>query len=113
MRIFLKKKKDEETFTEFGENSVIEGELKSKNSIKIKGKFRGTINSEKEVIFSESATFTGTTKASSVTISGKFEGSIETLLLILKNGSSLKGEISTSKLKVECGSFINVKISQK
>ena len=84
------------------------GHLKFKNSLKIKGKFEGKIETDNHLIIGREAVVSADVQADVVSISGNFSGKIKTGQRIdLYKKSRTSGDLLTPELNIEGGSLFN------
>jgi len=94
--------------TVIAEDINFRGNLKFKNSLKIKGKFEGKIESSGQLIIGREATVSADIKAKIVSISGETNGKIKASQKIeLFKKSITRGDIITPDLLMENGSIFN------
>ena len=88
--------------TVFGKETEFDGVLEFTDNLVITGKFRGTINATGALQIDAGAECTvDSIKADSVIVSGTVEGNIEGRQTVeLCNGSCIKGDIKTSRLRI-------------
>lgn len=84
----------------------IEGELVSTGLIEIEGHIKGTINGN-SVILREDGFVEGLIIAESLSIRGKFEGTIKAQHLEIASAANIVGTIEYSSLSVEDGACID------
>lgn len=87
-----------------GKDTVLKGVLKFTNSVRVRGKFEGTIDSTGFLVIEEGATVKAEIKASSIVIGGVVYGNIEATekVEMLPTGK-IYGNIRTAKLKIADG----------
>ncbi|MCP4134436.1 MAG: polymer-forming cytoskeletal protein [bacterium] len=84
------------------------GRLKFKNSLKIKGKFEGKIDTDGVLIIGREAAVSADVNARVVSISGTVNGKIKAAQKVeLHTKSKVNGDIITPDLIVEGGSLFN------
>jgi len=90
--------------TVFGRQSLFDGEITTKGSIRVEGEITGTINADGNVFIGETGQIHSDIEGCEVVIGGKVEGDIiaRNKLTILKTGI-LKGDIKAKKLEIEEG----------
>ncbi len=87
-----------------GEKTVLKGDLSSESAIKIDGTVRGNIESQHEVILSETALVEGDITASGLIIAGHLVGNAKTAeQLVIRPTGVLEGNIETGSLIIEEG----------
>ncbi len=87
-----------------GENSSIEGNVKSGGSMRIDGHINGDITAEGDVIIGNSADVLGNIRAANIEVSGKVEGKIHSdgMLKIHASGV-LRGDIEVMSFVIDEG----------
>lgn len=85
---------------------LITGEIQFKGKTRIDGKINGNITGE-HLILSKDGEITGDVKLSSFVCQGKYVGNIESAILTVKKGSSIKGKIIAGSLTVEPGASLD------
>ena len=88
--------------TIFGQETQFEGNLEFTDNLVITGKFHGTIKATGNLEIEKTAECeVDSMKANSIVISGKVKGNIEAKDRVeLCKGSKVKGDISTSRLRI-------------
>ena len=77
-----------------GRDLLIEGDIHSKENIRIDGQYKGTLNSEQEVTIGTSAEVEGEIIAPIIRVSGQFEGKLHASKLIeLMGEAKVKGDL--------------------
>ncbi len=96
--------------TIIGENAVIEGMLRSKDTIRIDGKLKGEGFFEGHLIVGESGIVEGNVSADSMLVAGEVKGNIQVKnkLEIAKSGK-IKGDIVTKLLYIAEGAVFEGK----
>ena len=94
--------------TKINKDTSIEGQIISKNDIRLDGFFTGKINTKKKIIIGTNGTLIGKLNCENLIVEGSIQGeakvSDNTSLLA---SSSFKGILSTQKLCVEEGAFFD------
>lgn len=111
--MFKKKKTDlNQTDTLIGEETAMEGELRSQTSIRIEGKFTGNITCEGDCIIGENGHAESNVRARNISIAGEVRGHMKAqeTLTILSTGV-LIGDCQAAKLIIEEGGLFNGKSS--
>lgn len=109
-----KKKKTEsssgEMETIIGENTEIEGQIKTEGSLRIDGKLNGKLKAQEDVIVGENGVLEANIEARNVTVAGSVKGNIVTegKLVIVSTGK-LIGDIKIANLIVEDGAVFKGK----
>lgn len=108
-------KKEQGTFSQsasdkidtiIGKNTIIEGTIKTEETIRIDGSLKGDIVCSGNLFIGESAELFGNIKAKNVTIAGRVEGNVNSQgQLILTSSGKLKGDIEVVNLSIEDGAF--------
>lgn len=98
--------------TLIGESASFEGNIKSKNIVRIDGIFKGIISCTSGVFLSEKGEIIGNINSQfgNITIKGKITGDIISKNLFIGKNAILKGKISTEKITVEEGANLNSQI---
>lgn len=92
--------------TLIGENTVLQGTIKTKGSIRVDGRLEGNIIEASQVIIGEKGYVQGDITAQSVIIGGKVNGNVTALESIqLLSGAQLLGDIHTSILSIGEGAI--------
>lgn len=92
--------------TIIGENTVFQGTIKTKGSIRIDGRLEGNIIEAAQVIIGAKGFVQGDITANSVIIGGRVTGNVTALEGIeLKPGAQLLGDIHTSTLAIGEGAI--------
>ncbi len=93
---------------QFCEGTVITGEVKSKNDIRLDGTINGNVFSESKVVIGQKGVVEGELKCQNADISGFVKGVVQVKeLLFLKSTSEIQGDIAVNKLVVEAGARFN------
>ena len=96
-------KKDNRLEALVGSNTEFKGEVTTKGTLRIDGKFIGDIRSD-WVIVGSGGEITGNTMAKSVVIGGRIRGNVRAEDLVeIKHNGQLMGDIYTKKLSVAEG----------
>lgn len=105
----MKKERDDkaegETITIFGPETSFDGVLRFKETLHIRGKFKGTIAATGALVVEKDAeVVTDTISVTSLTISGKVSGNISALDKVdMLAGSTVRGDVSTARLRIADG----------
>ena len=87
-----------------GEGSVIEGDITGDNSILINGTVTGDVTTQSTIRVGRTGVIKGNVKANSAILSGIIEGNLDVLdSTVLGPHSRLKGDLKTTRLKIEEG----------
>ncbi len=85
-------------------NTVIEGSIKTRGSLRIDGTLRGTLECEGRVVIGSSGLIEGEIKCENAEIEGNIKANVTvTDLLTLKAKAKVQGDIVTKKLAIEPG----------
>jgi len=96
------------TINLFADGTVIKGDIKTNNDIRIDGVVEGLVYSDAKVVVGASGKVVGDIMCQSADISGRVSGVIAVKeLLFLKSTALVDGDISTNKLVVEAGAKFN------
>jgi cytoskeletal protein CcmA (bactofilin family) len=103
----------EKNITVLGTETEFIGELTFKDNLVITGKFNGTINATGDLEISKEAVCNvSNISVNSVIISGKVRGDILSQKFVeMKNGSTIQGNVTTSRIRIEDGVDFQGKIS--
>ena len=102
----------EKNITVVGTETEFSGELSFKDNLVITGKFNGTINATGDLEISKEAVCNVDVSVNSVVVSGKLKGDIVSQKFVeMKNGSSIQGNVTTSRIRIEDGVDFQGKIS--
>lgn len=87
-----------------GVNTFYEGDLEFKESLKIKGKYIGTINSEGTLYLEESSSFEGKVNVGRIVVSGEVVGDITAKEHIeVLDKSRIKGNLKAPVIRIADG----------
>ena len=89
--------------TLIGEGCTIQGNIASKDYIKIDGNILGDLTVEGGVILGEKGHITGNVRSNEVIAYGKIEGDVHADSLHLKSSCSILGNIETQRLQIDSG----------
>ncbi len=91
--------------TVFGPETSFDGVLRFKETLHIKGKFKGTIEATGALVVEKGAEVeTDSISVTSLEIAGKVSGSIRALDKVdMLSGSSVRGDVATSRLRIADG----------
>ncbi|MFH1737924.1 MAG: polymer-forming cytoskeletal protein [bacterium] len=90
--------------TTLGPDTEFEGTLKFRHTLKIEGKFKGSITTDGHVIVGRTGEVNAEMRAGSLVIEGKMNGNVTADSLIdLRSSAEVHGNITASKLKMEEG----------
>ncbi len=95
-----------EVETIIGEDTILQGTLKTKGSIRIDGRLEGNIIEASQVIVGVKGYVQGDITAQAVIVGGKINGNVTAIESIeLKAGAQLLGDIHTSTLSIGEGAI--------
>ena len=93
---------------QFVEGTVIQGEIRSANDIRVDGKIIGTLQCNAKVVVGAKGKIEGDVKCQNADVSGTIHGRLEVKdLLFLKSTAVVDGDIIANKLVVESGAKFN------
>ncbi|PIE98002.1 MAG: hypothetical protein CR988_05100 [Treponema sp.] len=97
------RQKREKNLTVLGKESVFDGVLKFRDDLKIDGSFTGAIDAKGNLeILKGAVCRVQYIKAASIVVEGDVAGNMMAIEKIdLKNGSKLRGDITTGKLRID------------
>ena len=94
--------------TLIGKTCKINGDISTKESIRIDGIVKGNVDSENVASVTDTATVEGNIRASEIFIAGKVIGNITaTKSLELEKSTIITGDIYTAKLQIHSGAIFN------
>jgi len=106
-------KDDKQLETIIGNNTQLDGNITTKGTIKVDGRVNGNIETD-WIILGEKSYLKGNIVAAGIVIAGYVEGNITAKEVVeIKRTGQVKGDLSTSKLVVIEGGFVDGKISMK
>lgn len=99
------KRGEVETVTVFGPETSFDGVLKFKETLHIRGKFKGSIDATGALVVEKDAeVVTDRISVSSLIIAGKVTGTINAVDKVeMLNGSVVRGDVVTSRLRIADG----------
>lgn len=93
--------------TVIGPDAAFKGELTFQGSVRVEGKFEGSVNTTGAVLVGEGGKMAAEIKAGSVTVDGEIEGNVEAGDRVeLNAGGRLVGDLKASKLVVKEGATL-------
>lgn len=93
---------------QFCEGTVIEGEVKSTNDIRLDGTIHGNVVSSARVVIGQKGNLDGELRCQNADISGTVKGRVTVQdMLFLKATAFIEGDIIATKLVVEAGARFN------
>lgn len=91
-----------------GEKTLLTGNLETESAVKIDGRIVGNIQTDREVILSESALVEGDIHAGALIVAGRLTGNVTvTEQLVIKGTGLLEGNIESGSLVIEEGGVFN------
>ncbi len=97
---------------QFGQGTVINGDVTTEGDIRIDGKITGTLTSKAKVVLGANGVVEGDIVCVNAYIDGRVSGNLEVSeLLILSKSSHITGDLKIKKLVVEEGAKFNGKCS--
>ena len=101
---FMRSGSDDQVATTLGADTEFNGTLKFGKTLKIEGKFEGSLSSPGRLIVARTGEVKAEIKVGNITVEGKVDGNIITQELIeLKGSAELNGDISAARLSMEDG----------
>jgi len=92
-----------------GGNSVFNGDVDSRGTLRVDGNVEGNISAD-WVIVGEKARITGNITARGIVVGGKIDGNLKAKEIVeIKNKGQIKGEITSKKLVVAEGGIFDGK----
>jgi len=91
--------------TILGNGTNIEGDIKTKGSIRIEGEISGNINADGDIFVGEDGRAKAEIKARNVILAGRVEGNISAKKLEVLPSGKLIGDINIDILKIEEGAL--------
>lgn len=93
---------------QFCEGTVIEGEIKSSNDIRLDGSVHGNVTSNAKVVIGQKGNLDGELRCQNADVSGTVKGRVTVQdMLFLKSTALIEGDIIATKLVVEAGARFN------
>ena len=84
----------------------VQGDLQFRNTFRVHGHFRGTVESEGELIVGEGGVVEGVVKVGELSVSGRLEGHVEaTKRIEIGVNGHVEGEINAPVLVIASGAF--------
>ena len=97
-----------------GKGSVVEGDMKIQNSIRVDGKVHGKITATETVVVGREGEVIGEISCKHVMLAGKVQGNVTASgKVILESNASISGDIKASRLVVDEGAYLNGKCCMK
>lgn len=89
--------------TVIAEHCTLEGDLTTKNSIKVDGRIQGTLRAESRAIIGETGSVKGDVHAADLLVLGRLEGNVFAQRLHLHPSAQIHGNIEADTLQVDPG----------
>lgn len=97
-----------------GKGTVIEGDLKVQNSLRVDGEVKGKIESTDTVVIGKDGSVTGRVHAKNVMLAGRVQGNVQaTGKVLLESKASVFGDIKAVRLVVDEGAIFNGRCHMK
>ncbi len=97
-----------------GKGTVIEGDLKVQNSLRIDGEVKGKIESTDTVVIGKDGSVNGRVHAKNVMLAGRVQGNVSALgKVLLESKASVFGDIKATRLVVDEGATFNGRCQMK
>ena len=94
-------------FNSLVQGTTIEGDIKSKNDIRVDGTIKGSLKCEAKVVIGPTGAVEGEVVCATAVIEGRFEGDLNAReLLIIKEKANVHGQIRYGKLVVQPGAVL-------
>ena len=106
-------KKNEKLESIIGSNTLIEGNITTKGTLRLDGRLTGNVETD-WLIIGEKAFIKGNVKVAGVAVAGYLERNVNAKEIIeLKRTGQIRGDVITSKLVVIEGGMVDGKISMQ
>lgn len=103
-----KKKKADAINCLIGENSIVEGDFSTSESVRIDGQIRGNVESKASIIVGSKGAVTGNILVDEIVIAGTVTGDIKaTGKVIISSNGVVKGDISAKTLIIDENASFN------
>ncbi|QTD43881.1 bactofilin family protein [Ottowia testudinis] len=89
--------------TVIAEQCTLEGDLTTKNSIKVDGRIQGTLRADGRAIIGETGVVKGDVYAADLVVLGRLEGNVHAQRLHLQASAQIHGNIEAETLQVDPG----------
>ena len=89
--------------TVIAEQCTLEGDLTTKNSVKVDGRIQGTLRAEGRAIIGETGVVKGDVHAVDLLVLGRLEGNVHAQRLHLQASAQIHGNIEAETLQVDPG----------
>lgn len=89
--------------TLIAEQCTLEGDLTTKNSVKVDGRIQGTLRAEGRAIIGETGVVKGDVHAVDLLVLGRLEGNVHAQRLHLQASAQIHGNIEAETLQVDPG----------
>jgi len=105
---FLKKQEfDDENISLISADSVFQGTLDIKASVKIEGTLEGSVDNARTVIVAPGGKVVGDVSAEKVIIAGHIKGNTCASAVEILSEANIEGDVSTKRIAIEEGAIIN------
>ncbi|PXY01652.1 hypothetical protein DF185_09295 [Marinifilum breve] len=105
---FKLKNEDLYSFCLLEQNTFVKGNIELEVNMRINGKVKGNVISQKKIILGKYAQVDGDVSCSELIVEGNILGNIKTTDdLIIKNSAVVSGKITCKTIKVEEGAKLN------
>ena len=103
-----------ELSTMIGKATVVEGDMRVKNSLRIDGKVHGNVETTDTVIIGKEGEVEGMVKAKHVLLAGRVTGNVTASgKMFLESTATIHGDVKASQLVVDEGAVFDGKCSMK
>lgn len=93
--------------TVFGATLIVEGTIKSKESITVNGELKGTIETTADITIGKEAKIEATLTGKTIAIAGTVTGNITANeSLVLESSAVVRGDVKAASVKIETGALI-------
>lgn len=97
-----------------GKGTVVEGDLKVQNSLRVDGKVNGKITATETVVVGREGEVTGAIRSKHVMLAGRVHGNVTASgKVLLESKAMINGDIKASRLVVDEGALLNGKCCMK
>ncbi|MCB0707684.1 MAG: polymer-forming cytoskeletal protein [Saprospiraceae bacterium] len=94
-------------FNSLVQGTMVEGDIKSKNDIRVDGKIKGSLNCESKVVIGPTGSVEGEVHCQHAVVEGHFDGKLNvSQLLTIKETAKVNGQIRYGKLVVQPGAVL-------
>lgn len=93
--------------TVFGATLIVEGTIKSKESITVNGELKGTVETTADITIGKDAKIEATLSGKTIVIAGTVTGNITANeSLVLESSAVVRGDVKAASVKIETGALI-------